>query len=651
MEWLLTGFGTARGTIDVDDTVRPIAPGESFTEETETPVRLVIQSKTGKLADSEDSFLFCGIKIDPRVENFEFSALFEVTETSESFGWHSGYGIAAVDTAVSKGKLCRHRNMISVGRHRALSSDHIESGLRVVAGHTSPDAAEYRPGRQLDASRVFPETDFPRSIKTGEAVRFCLKKTDSGFEGSMKDGGTESLTLPGCDFLLRQEADSLYAGFFAAGELTVSVRDIRIELTPGRLSRTPEGAIRNCPPDYPYPRELFRGRDLPVAPVRSEEPHRRLRGKKAASLYVSPDGAPLGSGTESDPCDLQTALDKAREGMTIFLKDGIYQPESSYIAALSFGKKSPGIKVVPEHEGRAVLDGSLLAARMPALLISGSGWQFQGLVFRKAPGSGALISGSRNLLVRCEAAENGDTGILICGRPGEDAAHLPSDNAIRFCDSHDNCDSGCGNADGFGAKLAIGEGNVFYECLSHHNIDDGFDLYTKSTLGPIGAVRLEKCVAYRNGHLTGEDDQPSARTHGTGFKLGGEYQAVPHKVRHCIAYANDQCGFSINTNHLVIMEYLTAWDNGAVPDLRNYSFYSEVDFTTARSRAKGLMPPPFKGESQENHRWRFRSTDTSIAPIRRRNGTIDMQGLLEIKAVGRFYHKKKKGVTAGRAAL
>ena len=74
MEWILTGCGPARGSVDIDGAVRQISPEKSYTEETALPRSLVIRSKEGKLADSEDSFLFCGIKIDPGAENFEFSA-------------------------------------------------------------------------------------------------------------------------------------------------------------------------------------------------------------------------------------------------------------------------------------------------------------------------------------------------------------------------------------------------------------------------------------------------------------------------------------------------------------------------------------------------------------------------------------------------
>lgn len=122
--------------------------------------------------------------------------------------------------------------------------------------------------------------------------------------------------------------------------------------------------------------------------------------------------------------------------------------------------------------------------------------------------------------------------------------------------------------DGFGAKLSIGEGNIFFECSAHHNADDGFDLFSKNVLGPIGAVTLENCVAYENGRR--KEDRQEEKTGGMGFKLGGDHLAIPHRVKNCIAWGNLEAGFSTNNNPVTRMEALTAWQNGRTPLLYNY---------------------------------------------------------------------------------
>jgi hypothetical protein len=79
-------------------------------------------------------------------------------------------------------------------------------------------------------------------------------------------------------------------------------------------------------------------------------------------------------------------------------------------------------------------------------------------------------------------------------------------------ESHDN-------ADGFTAKLTSGPGNVFRYAVSHNNIDDGWDLFTKTDTGPIGVVTIEDSLAYNIGTLSGGGQAGSGDRNG--FKLGG----------------------------------------------------------------------------------------------------------------------------------
>lgn len=66
--------------------------------------------------------------------------------------------------------------------------------------------------------------------------------------------------------------------------------------------------------------------------------------------------------------------------------------------------------------------------------------------------------------------------------------------------------------------LTVGEGNEFRDSIAHHNIDDGWDLYAKSTEGPIGTVIIEDSVAYSNGWL--EESGFDLLGELSGFKLG-----------------------------------------------------------------------------------------------------------------------------------
>ena len=71
----------------------------------------------------------------------------------------------------------------------------------------------------------------------------------------------------------------------------------------------------------------------------------------------------------------------------------------------------------------------------------------------------------------------------------------PAYNLILNCTSYGNADAGYEDADGFAAKLTVGDGNVFDGCISYNNADDGWDLFAKVQSGSIGAVRIQLLMA------------------------------------------------------------------------------------------------------------------------------------------------------------
>lgn len=82
--------------------------------------------------------------------------------------------------------------------------------------------------------------------------------------------------------------------------------------------------------------------------------------------------------------------------------------------------------------------------------------------------------------------------------------------------------------------------------MAHNNIDDGWDLYTKTDTGPIGPVTIEDSLSYENGTLT--DGSQAGNGDRNGYKLGGDDIAVNHVVRRSIAYDNGKHGFTWNSN-------------------------------------------------------------------------------------------------------
>lgn len=482
----------------------------------------------GKLADSQDSFRFSYMEVDPRTENFSISATFEVEDVSE-VDFQSGYGIMVVDTVENPSNKARYRNHLLVGRFRAVDGRNFACGVRVVGGYTNHEALPQDGKRKLDPSRLF-KTQFDGGLLVkGDRMRFQLDKTDNVFKASMLVGSKEeTIVFPGHDFLLKQDRKKIYVGIAIAGDMIIKVSDVHFETSPGKLGRTPEDAIRHHVPDYPFERSL-----LPI----------------------------VGTSCADDPMDLSSTILQVTPGSEIILADGIYKGGPFYIPDSLSGESSKPIILRAEHPGKAIIDGSSFSDKLPAMILRGNHWVIDGLVFRGSPSCGLFICGSYNVIKGCEASNNGDTGVLICSFPGVSKKMWPSHNKVERCVSHDNCDRVRRNADGFGAKLSVGRGNVFYSCRAFHNIDDGFDLYTKSTLGPIAPVTLDNCEASYNGWLSGEERPLGEVRTGIGFKLGGENQKVTHMLVGCAAHHNARAGFDSNSNPSAILSRCEAWDN------------------------------------------------------------------------------------------
>ena len=565
MEFILTSLGNAKGKVSVEGNINKII--DLRPEKTQLHIieaefsdltRLSFSSEQGKLADSEDSLLFFGIKINPSFENFSFSGEFCLEQSEGIFSRLSGFGAFAIDTLSSENKGCRYRNMISAGAHRSIRFNEYTRGIRVISGYSDPKAETGGMERNLDASRECTGIPNPSELLPGETIRVEFQKTNKGFEAWLSSGvRTDHLSFPGCDFLMQQDETAIYAGFGVAGGIHVTVSDICIQTTPGIDSHTPTEELKNIVPDYPFNRDLVDTDSVKWQPSRQ-------------TIIVSPAGSPLNSGEEDSPLDLKTALSSVADGGVIILEDGIYSSDTSFIAPRRVGDTdSIDVLVCARNDKGAILDGTRLSSSVPVMIIAGDHWQLRGIVFRRGKGPGLFICGSNNKVERCEAYDNEDSGFLICTFPGTTKEDWPRNNLISSCTSHNNCDPAESNADGFGAKLSIGEGNRFVSCSAYYNIDDGFDFYSKATLGPIGAVTAENCIAYSNGYLSGEREHRKY-SHGIGFKMGGENQPVRHIARYCVAHDNARSGFSTNSNPLTQMENLLSWNNGLKPAESNY---------------------------------------------------------------------------------
>ena len=381
-------------------------------------------------------------------------------------------------------------------------------------------------------------------------------------------------------------------------------------------------------------------------------------------IYVSPEGLPNGNGSRQFPFDIYTAVANAVPGQTIVLLEGTYKLTATVrIQRGMDGTEEAPICIIadPAAATRPVLDFQQQCA---GIVHGGDYWYFYGFdVTNTADGlKGFQVSGSYNVLDQIQAYRNGSTGIQISRYSSADQyADWPVCNLILNCTSYCNCDNGFEDADGFAAKLTVGEGNVFDGCVAYNNADDGWDLYAKVETGPIGAVTVRNCVAYANGFVPGKEGSGN----GNGFKLGGESLSGKHILENSYAFWNLAKGIDSNSCPDIIVKNCVSYNNGSY----NVAFYTnnaaDTDFsaegivsfrdvsspysytdgdnlkgkgTQDSSKYLGATNYYWQGDACVNAAGRPITADMFVSLTfpgqiaRNADGTVDMQGFLELSS-------------------
>ncbi|MEU2181444.1 carbohydrate-binding protein [Streptomyces thermolilacinus] len=269
-----------------------------------------------------------------------------------------------------------------------------------------------------------------------------------------------------------------------------------------------------------------------------------------SALYVAPNGTDSAAGTVSAPTTLTSAISRITPGGTIYVRGGTYRySQTVTIPAGRNGTASARTRLAAYPGEKPVLNFSAMAEAPSnrGLALNASYWHIHGLTVERAGDNGIFVGGSNNVIERTVTRFNRDTGLQLSRMASTTPRdQWPSNNLVLSAESHDNADSDGEDADGFAAKLTVGPGNVFRYAVAHNNIDDGWDLYTKTDTGPIGAVTVEDSLAYENGTLS--DGTQNTAGDRNGYKLGGEDIGVNHVVRRSIAYDNGKHGFTYNRN-------------------------------------------------------------------------------------------------------
>lgn len=387
-------------------------------------------------------------------------------------------------------------------------------------------------------------------------------------------------------------------------------------------------------------------------------------------IYAAPEGRSTGSGTNSDPVDIYTAVKSVAPGQMIVLKGGTYALDKTVTIDRGVsGTTDARIYMIadPDSTSRPVLNFQRKCAGM---ILAGDYWYFQGFDVTGSANSlkGIQVSGSHNTLDDIMAYRNGNTGIQISRYKSTDGrSDWPSYNLILNCTSYLNADAGYEDADGFAAKLTIGEGNVFDGCIAAYNADDGWDLFAKVETGAIGQAVIQNCVAFKNGYVLDENGQEVDAGNGNGFKMGGSSISGHHILRNSVSFGNKAKGIDSNSCPDIEAYSSTSYNNESfnvafyTNDAKNTAFIAKgiLSFKDSSNAAGQTVAEQFKPkgtqetsayENAMNYYWRgenstnsegiaataewFQNMDMNSAihgGIRRNtDGTINMNGFLAV---------------------
>jgi len=230
---------------------------------------------------------------------------------------------------------------------------------------------------------------------------------------------------------------------------------------------------------------------------------------------------------------LENAIKSAKSGTTIVI-DGTIKSNTIKLPA---GVNIQGIN-------NAVIDfSSTRGANGKGLYLAANGSTISNVTIKNAADNGIFVTGSYNTFKNVTCCYNHDAGFQV--------SNGGANNYFYKCNANHNYDATGENADGFAVKLHSGVGNVFEECVSEYNSDDGWDCYAAH-----GAIKLINCHANYNGLCNG------IRGDGNGFKMGGVDNKTPgqkphldplnHYLEGCTAVGNYAAGYDRNNQSGVV---------------------------------------------------------------------------------------------------
>ncbi|WP_165313761.1 right-handed parallel beta-helix repeat-containing protein [Vibrio ziniensis] len=601
------------GTNEVLVNGKPVQRGkvaESFT----------IESRGGKLANSHEGGTFYYTKL-PTSKNFTLSATIVLEqlgpETGSAPNRQEGAGIMVRDIIGEPRQNPQPEGLEEFPAASNMVINLLRANKKEHNGLVNIDA-QFRDGIYQPwgtGGNRMSRNEFIKGIPftDGTPFKMSLTRTNSGYIVSYDNGSTvntHEVKNANANIVEMQDPDNQYVGFFASRNAKIAVSDVKLEISdastidaPKYSAKLQDVVLQQASPDrstianyslqsranyagtftvsregntlidkqsvnagdfFKFDTSLNAGNnEFSVTYTPSEGPdltsktYQQLVEKVVLpdpmNISVNPDGS-------NGNLDLETAIKLVAPGGIITLEDGDYQ----------------GITIPVTVSGTAEAPKTLVAKGNNVRFIgdiqhNASYWNVSNL---EVAGARYIVWGSYNNFSHIVTHGAQDTGFQITSPDKLGRALWASHNIVSDSESYNNMDDSQINADGFAAKMRIGDGNTFIRCVSHHNIDDGWDLFNKVEDGANGVVTILDSIAYKNGQTLTVDAKGGTR--GNGFKLGGEGLPVAHVVKNSLAFQNNMDGFTDNFNPgSLVLENNTSIDNTRFNFLFRKSPYTE----------------------------------------------------------------------------
>jgi hypothetical protein len=349
---------------------------------------------------------------------------------------------------------------------------------------------------------------------------------------------------------------------------------------------------------------------------------------------------------------IEKAMRVAKAGDIINIRGGIYPFENRFDIS---GKEGEPITFKAYKNERVIFKGPYPANKIynikkshnkGTFLVTGNYLVFKNLELRGGI-NGIYIksNASHNRFINLSIHDNYYSSLVIA-----DGAW---DNRVINCDAYNNFDSNTHgeNSDGFVVTAHrndktpyAGKGNIFINCRSWGNGDDGFDCWNAGN-----PVIFINCMSYKNGYDLWH--KGNFKGNGNGFKLGihnryGHMQDA-HILINCKAWSNASRGFDYNDNEVAMTLFRNISYNNKNSGFKflraNHTLIQNINIKSAHNYLD-------KHLYQENNSWNnpfypiiddiISFDDKRIIGKRDKNGNIDSKGFLELKSSSKFYNKK-----------